>query len=132
MFAPSLFTGFLIKRFGTKRIVLTGLGLLVAAAAIAASGLSATHFYGALILLGVGWNFGFIGATSMLASAVSPEEKSVVQGVNDTVIALASTICAFGAGAIIAGFGWAVLAIVALVIVALAAGALIFYKQQVA
>lgn len=132
MFAPSLFTGFLIKRFGTKRIVLTGLGLLVVAAAIAASGLSATHFYGALILLGVGWNFGFIGATSMLASAVSPEEKSVVQGVNDTVIALASTICAFGAGAIIAGFGWAVLTIVALVIVALAACALIFDKQQVA
>lgn len=130
MFAPSFFTGFLIKRFGTGRIAMTGLALLIAAALSAATGLSSTHFYGSLILLGIGWNFGFIGATSMLANAVPPEEKSIVQGVNDTIIALASTAFAFAAGAIVAGFGWAILAIVALTILALAFGTLAFQKRQ--
>jgi predicted MFS family arabinose efflux permease len=87
---------------------------------IAASGLSPHHFYGSLILLGIGWNFGFIGATNMLAKAVSPEERSLVQGTNDTIIALASTICAFVGGAIVAGYGWAVLSMTAVPILMLA------------
>lgn len=122
MFAPSFFTGFLIKQFGTWRIAMIGLALLLASALVAAAGLSSIHFYGALILLGVGWNFGFIGATTMLASVVSEEEKSVVQGVNDTIIALVSTLCAFAAGAIVAGFGWAILCIVAAIILVLSLG----------
>jgi MFS family permease len=132
MFAPSFFTGFLIKRFGSKRISATGLVLLTMAAIAAAMGLTSTHFYGSLVLLGVGWNFGFIGATTMLASAVSTEEKSVVQGVNDTVIALVSTVCAFAAGIITAGFGWIALAVVAIVILLLALGSVMFGKQQAA
>jgi MFS family permease len=130
MFAPSFFTGFLIKRFGSRRISTTGLVLLIMAAIAAAMGLTSVHFYGSLILLGVGWNFGFIGATTMLADAVPAEEKSVVQGVNDTVIALVSTVCAFAAGMIIAGFGWAVLAIVALVVLVLALGSLTMDKRR--
>lgn len=109
MFAPSFFTGFLIKRFGVQPIAIFGLALLMASAVGALSGLTAVHFYGSLVLLGIGWNFGFIAATTMLANAVSEDEKALVQGANDTVIALVSTICAFAAGAIIAGFGWAVL-----------------------
>ncbi len=116
MFAPSFFTGFIIKRFGTQQVAMTGLVLLTVSAAVAASGLLAAHFYVSLILLGIGWNFGFIGATTMLAGAVSDAEKPVVQGANDTVIALASTLCAFGAGAIVAGFGWTVLAGIAIVV----------------
>lgn len=122
MFAPSFFTGFLIKRFGVQPIAMVGLLLLIVASLAALSGLSSAHFYGSLILLGVGWNFGFIGATTMLASAVNDAEKSLVQGANDTVIALVSTVCAFAAGAIIAGFGWAVLACVSLVLLIGASG----------
>lgn len=117
MFAPSFFTGFLIKRFGTQRIAMAGLALLVVSGIIAATGLSVQHFYLSLIILGVGWNFGFIGATTMLAAAVPEAEKAVVQGANDTVIALASTLCAFAAGAIVAGFGWTLLAGLAVIVV---------------
>lgn len=120
MFAPSFFTGFLIKRFGTTPIVALGLLLLATSAAVAASGLTPHHFYGSLVLLGVGWNFGFIGATSMLATAIAPEERSLVQGANDTTIALASTVCAFLGGAIVAGYGWTVLSLAALPILLIA------------
>lgn len=119
MFAPSFFTGFLIKRFGTRPIVSIGLFFLALAALTGASGLAAGQFYGALILLGLGWNFSFIGATTMLTEAAPDENKSVVQGVNDTVIALVSTICAFASGAVIAGFGWIILSIVTLAFVLL-------------
>lgn len=120
MFAPSFFTGFLIKKFGVYPISLIGLTLLMVSSIAALSGLTSAHFYGSLILLGVGWNFGFIGATTMLAKAASEGEKAVVQGANETMIALVSTVCAFAAGAIIAGFSWAVLAAVALGVLAVA------------
>lgn len=112
MFAPSFFTGFLIKRFGVHPIALIGLALLIVSSIAALSGLTSFHFYGSLVLLGIGWNFGFIGATTMLANSVKEDEKALVQGANDTMIALVSTLGAFAAGAIIAGFGWAVLAAV--------------------
>jgi len=111
MFAPSFFTGFLIKRFGTAPIIAIGLALLIGAALVAASGVSVHHFHGALIVLGVGWNFSFIGATDLLAGAVAPQERAVVQGTNDTLIALASTVCVFASGAIVTGFGWVPLAL---------------------
>lgn len=130
MFAPSFFTGFLIKRYGTQRIAIGGLVLLILSALVALSGLSGAHFYASLILLGLGWNFGFIGATNMLANVVSEAEKPVVQGANDTVIALASTICAFAAGAIVAGYGWTVLAVVALIILVIALGAVLMPARQ--
>ncbi|AZV78646.1 MFS transporter [Parasedimentitalea marina] len=130
MFAPSFFTGFLIKWFGTRRIAMTGLILLIMAAMGAVSGLSSVNFYGSLILLGVGWNFGFIGATTMLANVVSEDEKAVVQGLNDTIIALVSTLCAFVAGAIVAGFGWQVLAFVAVIILVVTICSVMFEKRQ--
>lgn len=130
MFAPSFFTGFLIKRYGTQHIAIGGLVLLILSALVALSGLSGAHFYASLILLGLGWNFGFIGATNMLANVVSEAEKPVVQGANDTVIALASTICAFAAGAIVAGYGWTVLAVVALIILVIALGAVLMPARQ--
>ena len=120
MFAPSFFTGFLIARFGTVPIIAIGLALLIASALVAASGVSVHHFYAALIVLGVGWNFGFIGATNLLASAVSSDERAVVQGTNDTLIALAATLCVFASGAIVTGFGWTELALSSLPILAVA------------
>lgn len=129
MFAPSFVTGFLIKRFGSTPIVTVGLIFLTLAALTGVSGLSAGQFYGSLILLGVGWNFGFIGATTMLTEAVPDEDKSVAQGVNDTVIALVSTICAFASGAVIAGFGWIVLSAVTLVCVVLSFSVLLLGRS---
>lgn len=130
MFAPSFFTGFLIKRFGSTPVVTIGLVFLALAAVSGASGLSAGQFYGALILLGIGWNFSFIGATTMLTDAVPDENKPVAQGVNDTLIALVSTICAFASGAVIAGYGWIVLSIITLVFVTLSFGLLILDRGK--
>ncbi len=83
MFVPSFFTGHLIVRFGAERIVGLGLIILTLAGAVALSGVELGHFFGALILLGVGWNFGYIGATAMLTRAHRPEERGRIQGVND-------------------------------------------------
>ncbi|MEM9231103.1 MAG: MFS transporter [Pseudomonadota bacterium] len=123
MFAPSFFTGFLIKRFGAQTIALSGLAIIILAALAAVLGLSAMHFYGSLIILGVGWNFGFIGGTTMLDAAVSETEKAAVQGANDTVIAFVSTVCAFAAGFVVSGMGWTFLAMISggIVLFALAA-----------
>lgn len=117
MFAPCFSTGFLIERFGTTPTVSIGLIFLTSAAVTGASGLSAGQFYGALILLGIGWNFRFIGSTTMLTEAVGGEDRPVAQGVNDTMIALVSTTCAFASGAVSAGFGGFILPIVTLVFV---------------
>ncbi|QEU09340.1 MFS transporter [Paracoccus yeei] len=86
MFGPSFFTGHLIARFGAARIVMLGLAILGGAGAVALSGVALGHFYVALILLGLGWNFGFIGATAMLTRAYRPEERERVQGLNDAVV----------------------------------------------
>ena len=83
MFVPSFFTGHLIVRFGAERIVGLGLIILTLAGAVALSGVELGHFFGALILLGVGWNFGYIGATAMLTRAHRPEKRGRIQGVND-------------------------------------------------
>jgi MFS family permease len=129
MFAPSFVTGFLVKRFGAAAIVYLGLALLAVAALIAASGLTLGHFYVSLIVLGVGWNFGFIGATSMLSDALAPEERAAVQGINDTAIALASAVAAFASGALVAGFGWAVLTLASLPIIVATALALLWFGR---
>ncbi len=86
MYAPSFFTGHLIARFGARMIVGTGLVILAAAGAVAISGVELTQFYIALILLGIGWNFGFIGATAMLTASHNAEERGRVQGMNDMIV----------------------------------------------
>ncbi len=86
MFAPSFFTGALIVRYGAERIIVTGILLLAAAGAVGLSGVSLWQFGATLVLLGLGWNFGFIGATTMLASTHTPEERGRVQGMNDFAV----------------------------------------------
>ena len=86
MFAPSFFTGSLIARFGAERIIAAGLVILAAAGAVALAGVTLPHFSLALILLGLGWNFGFIGATAMLTAAHTAEERGRVQGMNDFAV----------------------------------------------
>ena len=86
MFVPSLFTGKLIRRFGTLPIIATGLVTLMACSAVALSGISIEHFYLSLILLGLGWNFGFIGSTALLTETYQAHEKHTAQGLNDTIL----------------------------------------------
>lgn len=114
MFAPSFVTGFIINRFGVKNVIGVGLVILAISAGMAIAGLSLHHFYGALIMLGIGWNFGFIGATKLLADSLAPDERSAAQGANDTLIAFASTLAAFGSGAILSAVSWTALCLIAL------------------
>ncbi|AUH34954.1 MFS transporter [Paracoccus tegillarcae] len=86
MYAPSFFTGALINRFGPVRIVAIGMAILMSAGLVGLSGVELPNFFGALILLGIGWNFGYIGATAMLTRAHRPEERGRVQGINDLFV----------------------------------------------
>lgn len=98
MFVPSFFTGHLINKFGVEKILATGLLILTAAGMVGLSGVELSNFYGALILLGLGWNFGFIGATTMLAGAHEPEERGRVQGMNDMIVFGCVTLASLASG----------------------------------
>ena len=98
MFLPSFFTGHLINRFGVERIMGLGLIILAAAGLVALSGMQITNFFLALILLGLGWNFGFIGATTLLTGAHAPHERGRVQGMNDTIVFGCVTIASIASG----------------------------------
>ncbi|MCF6231719.1 MAG: MFS transporter [Rhodobacteraceae bacterium] len=98
MFAPSFFTGHLINRFGVERIVATGLVILASAGVVALSGVELGNFFVALFLLGVGWNFGFIGATAMLADAHEPHERGRMQGLNDLIVFGGVTVASLASG----------------------------------
>ncbi|TSE02454.1 MFS transporter [Mesorhizobium intechi] len=109
MFAPSFFTGSLINRFGAERVVAVGLILLIGCAAVALSGLALWQFWTSLILLGLGWNFGFIGATAMVAASYRPSEKGKVQGFHDFVL-FGSVACAsLLSGMVYNAWGWEML-----------------------
>ncbi|MHC9236832.1 MFS transporter [Pseudooceanicola sp. 502str34] len=98
MYIPSFFTGHLINRFGVRKIMASGLVILAGAAVVALEGVELENFFGALILLGIGWNFGFIGATTMLAGAYKPEERGRVQGLNDLIVFGGVTLASFSSG----------------------------------
>jgi MFS family permease len=106
MFGPSFFTGHLIARFGKEWIIATGMALLAVCAAVALSGIALLNFWVAMVLLGVGWNFAFIGATAMLTETYRPEEKGKVQGVNDSLVFTAVAIASFSSGQLLSSVGW--------------------------
>ena len=123
MFAPSFVTGHIIARFGHLPVISTGLVLLGSCSAIALGGVDLHHFYIALVALGFGWNFGFVGATSLLATAHAPEEQAKVQGLNDFLVFGLVAFASFSSGALLNTFGWSAVqvAVVPSVLVALAA-----------
>jgi MFS family permease len=132
MFAPSFVTGHLIARFGTERIMGIGLAILAAAGVVGIAGAELGNFFGTLILLGVGWNFGFIGATTMLASAHRPEERGRVQGLNDMIVFGCVTLASLSSGGLMncAGGdpvqGWSAVNLAMLPLLTLAGAALIW------
>jgi len=109
MYIPSFFTGYLISKFGVERIIATGLVILAGAGLIGFSGLDLGHFFFALVLLGVGWNFGFIGASTMLASAHTPEERGRIQGLNDMIVFGMVTVASLASGGLMNCSGGSVL-----------------------
>ncbi len=106
MYAPSFVSGSLIARFGAGRLIAGGLTLIAASALVGLAGTSVAHFWTMLILLGFGWNFGFIGATAMVTQCHRPEERNRVQSVNDFLIFGSMAIGSFASGQLLAKFGW--------------------------
>lgn len=136
MFAPSFFTGHLINRFGVERITGIGLVILTGSGLVALSGVELPQFFGALFLLGVGWNFGFIGATAMLAGAHAPHERGRVQGLNDFAVFGLVTIASLASGGLMncsggdAVQGWTAVNLAMAPFLALAFAALIWLVMR--
>ena len=110
MYAPSFFTGHLIARFGATKIVALGLVILAASGAVALSGVALEQFFIALVLLGLGWNFGFIGATTMLTAEQTPAEKGRLQGLNDLIVFGGVSLASFSSGGLMNCMGGSVVA----------------------
>jgi len=106
MYAPSFITGSLIVRFGVERVMAVGLGLILLTAIVGISGITVAHFWAALILLGLGWNFAFIGATTMVTSCHRAEERNKVQAFNDFLIFGSMAVSSFSSGQLLEYFGW--------------------------
>ena len=127
MYAPSFFTGALIARFGLERVTGLGFALIIVAAAIGTAGISLWHFWIGLALLGVGWNFAFIGTTTMVTHCHRPNERNKVQAFNDFLVFGSMAIGSFSSGQLLASFGWATVNEVVFPVV-LAAGALLVWS----
>lgn len=122
MFAPSFFTGHLIQRFGRERIVLAGMVLLACAGLVAVSGQAIWQFNLVLILLGMGWNFGYIGSTTMVTDCHRPEERNKVQAINEFMVFGFVALASYSSGKILHEAGWTSVAVAFLPFVALAGG----------
>ncbi len=112
MFGPSFFTGVLITRFGAEKVVAAGLIILMACAIVAHMGVELWNFWLALILLGAGWNFGFIGATSIVSSSYRPHEADKVQGFHDIILFGTVALSSFSSGQVFTAWGWSVMNLV--------------------
>jgi MFS family permease len=106
MYGPSFFTGSLIARFGAPKVVAIGLLLEACAATIGLSGITALHFWATLIVLGVGWNFGFVGASALVLETHRPQERNKVQAFNDFLVFGMMAVGSFSSGQLLANFGW--------------------------
>lgn len=114
MFAPSFVTGAIIKRIGPGLVTAIGLLLIIVCAAIALNGITVGHFTAALILLGLGWNFGFIGSTTMLATSYRPQEAGRVQAVNEQIVFGSSAIASLSSGFLLQFVGWEAINLIAI------------------
>lgn len=132
MYAPSFVTGHIIARFGTQRVMAVGLMILAAAGAVAMAGVDLFNFFAALMLLGFGWNFAFIGATTMLTTLIVPAERGRMQGMNDLIVFGGVTLASFSSGGLMncsgssVQAGWQAVNLAMLPFLVLAGGALIW------
>lgn len=136
MFAPSFFTGHLINRFGVEKIMGLGIAILAAAGVVGLQGVDLENFFIALILLGLGWNFGFIGATTMLTGAHEPHERGRMQGLNDLLVFGGVTVASLASGGLMncsggsAVEGWTAVNMAMVPFLALAGGSLIWLVMR--
>jgi predicted MFS family arabinose efflux permease len=130
MFAPSFVTGPLIKRVGVLPVMFAGALLNFLAIGIALSGVAVAQFWWALVVLGVGWNFLYIGGTTLLTETYRPEERAKAQGANDQAIFIMMAISSFISGLTVTGAGWATVNLAALPMVALVAAAIVWYALR--
>jgi len=130
MFVPSFFTGSLVKRFGAPPIMAIGVVLNAVCIAVALSGIDLAHFVVALLTLGVGWNFLFIGGTALVTTAYRPEEKTTAQAAMDTTIFATMTVTSFSSGALVTTQGWSWINLGSIVPVLLIATALVWFVAR--
>jgi MFS family permease len=131
MYGPSFITGRLMVRFGKERVAAVGLALIAASAVVALKGVDVAHFWVALILLGLGWNFGFIGATAMVAECHTPSERNKVQGANDFLVFGTVATASFPAGSLLHHSGWDAINWVVLPVAALVLAPLVWRAARV-
>lgn len=125
MFVPSFFSGALIRRMGVMPMMLAGVGLLGAHVVVALSGVALLNFLSALILLGVGWNFLYVGGSTLLVETYRPSERAKVQALNDFLIVGVAAAGSFSAGALLDTFGWRGVNLAALPLLAIGAAAIL-------
>lgn len=136
MYAPSFFTGHVIARFGAEKVIGLGLTILAGAGIVALMGVELEHFFIALALLGIGWNFGFIGATTMLAGAHEPHERGRMQGMNDLIVFGGVTVASLSSGGLMncsgssVQAGWHAVNLAMVPFLVLAGGALIWLVMR--
>ncbi len=126
MFAPSFVTGSIIQRFGVLQVMLAGMVLLAACTAAALAGIELANFAVALVALGLGWNFAFVGASTLLTETYRPSERAKVQGVNDFLVFGSVASASFSSGALLHFLGWDAVQVFALPFVALATAAILW------
>ncbi|QFF55420.1 MFS transporter [Bordetella pertussis] len=130
MYAPSFFTGSLIVRFGALRMATAGLVLTGLSAAIRLAGVDVAHFWWSLILLGLGWNFGFLGASALVLECHRPEEKTRVQSLNDFIVFGLMALGSFSSGGLLSAYGWNTVLWVSFVPLVVAAVALVLVPSR--
>jgi MFS family permease len=130
MYGPSFFTGRLINRFGAPRVVTAGLLLIAASAGAGLAGTEVAHFWLSLALLGLGWNFGFLGASALVLECHRPEERTRVQSLNDFLVFGMMVVATFASGGLLTSYGWAMVCWIALPPLLLACFALIVTRSS--
>jgi MFS family permease len=130
MYAPGFFTGTLIQRYGVYNVILAGLALMAASVAVALGGTTVPHFIVGLALVGVGWNFMYIGGTTLLTEAYQPAEKARTQGANDFIVFATMGVSSLASGAMVSTAGWEAMNRAVLPFLALIAGAVLWLARR--
>ncbi|RPJ48747.1 MAG: MFS transporter [Betaproteobacteria bacterium] len=130
MFAPSFFTGSLIRRFGVRAVMFTGVLLSLGCVAIALSGVEVLHFWAALLLVGVGWNFMYLGGTTLLTESHTGPEKAKVQGANDMAIFITMAVSSASSGWLFSARGWEIMNYGAVPFLVLTGIAILFFGRD--
>ena len=130
MFVPSFFSGTLVGRFGAVPVMLAGVAILAGHVLTTLSGVGVGSFAAALVLLGLGWNFLYVGGTALLTTTYTDAEKGRAQATNDMTIFVVAVACSFGAGALLDDLGWLALNLLTLPWLAIAAVALVWHAAR--